>query len=177
MADVVLLVFGLILSFLPVINICQFQCQEDCFDLLLNCLKSVSAGNKIYELKEFEQFTRSAGRHMTGCDAGHCAASAAATHLSAYSPLPCSDLHNILFASTWQPSSTTTPPFKAPSRRSFKSVFCLLLLLTAGDIELNPGPNHRFNHKNVQFDNITFGCYNAQSAAHKAALVHDIIND
>ena len=44
----------------------------------------------------------------------------------------------------------------------------LLLLLTSGDIEVNPGPT-----ENV----VVFGCYNVRSAVNKAASLHDIIND
>lgn len=55
--------------------------------------------------------------------------------------------------------------------RSLSSVFCTALLLAAGDIELNPGPQVSRN------TDINFGYININSAAHKSAQIHDILSN
>ena len=57
-------------------------------------------------------------------------------------------------------------PFRPRPCRSTVAVL-LLLLLTSGDIQINPGPNSTV---------LTFGNFNIRSAVHKAAIIHDIIN-
>jgi len=75
------------------------------------------------------------------------------------------------------------PPFKPSTRRSAISTICFLLLLSAGDIESNPGPARKaslpgnLSSKSNRLNSVTFGCYNIQSANRKAALIHDLIND
>ena len=65
-------------------------------------------------------------------------------------------------------NDTHRPPFRPRPTRSVCTTL-LLLILTAGDIEINPGP--------VDINNLEFGCYNVRSAVHKAASLHDIIHD
>jgi hypothetical protein len=55
--------------------------------------------------------------------------------------------------------------------RSPLSVFCTALLLSAGDIELNPGPQVS------RTADINFGYININSAAHKSAQIHDILSN
>ena len=62
--------------------------------------------------------------------------------------------------------NSSLPPFRPRPTRPV--CLLLLLLLTSGDIEVNPGPT-----ENV----VVFGCYNVRSAVNKAASLHDIIND
>jgi len=69
------------------------------------------------------------------------------------------------------------PPFKPSTRRSAISTICFLLLLSAGDIESNPGPARKASLPGNRLNSVTLGCYNIQSANRKAALIHDLIND
>ena len=62
--------------------------------------------------------------------------------------------------------NSSLPPFRPRPTRPV--CLLLLLLLTTGDIEVNPGPT-----ENV----VMFGCFNVRSAVNKAASLHDIIND
>ena len=67
------------------------------------------------------------------------------------------------------------PPYKPTMVRSFNASFIAVLLLLAG-VEANPGPpfsnigTHNESGSNIGFINI-------QSAVHKAALIHDIIQN
>jgi len=54
---------------------------------------------------------------------------------------------------------------------SILTVFCTALLLSAGDIELNPGPQVS------RTANINFGYININSATHKSAQIHDILSN
>jgi len=58
--------------------------------------------------------------------------------------------------------------FKPCTSRSVNVIFCSILLLTAGDVESNPGPQQRST-------SIRFGYINICSAVKKAALIHDLI--
>lgn len=64
--------------------------------------------------------------------------------------------------------SSLAPAGGRPSRpgRSVGTVICSLLLVLAGDIENNPGP-----------EPLKFGSLNCRSAAPKIALLHDLITD
>ena len=58
----------------------------------------------------------------------------------------------------------------------FQCVICALVLLSCGDIEVNPGPaapSQSFGSS--QF--INFSVLNTRSVVHKAPSLHDIIND
>ena len=73
-----------------------------------------------------------------------------------------------------------TPPWHRAVRprpaRSLTSVKCALVLLSCGDIEVNPGsaaPSQSFGSS--QF--INFGVLNTRSVVYKAPSLHDIIND
>ena len=65
-------------------------------------------------------------------------------------------------------NDTHRPPFRPRTTRSLCTSL-LLLILTSGDIEINPGP--------TSINNLEFGCYNVRSAVIKASSLHDIIHD
>lgn len=78
----------------------------------------------------------------------------------------CSSLHHVDIVLLWcRPNNSS--PFRPQPGKSISCIFCAALLLTAGDIELNPGPT----------DNIRFGCLNICSALKKAASIHNLIAD
>ena len=69
-----------------------------------------------------------------------------------------------------------TVPFRPRPARSLTSVIRALVLLSCGDIEVNPGlaaPSQSFGSS--QF--INFGVLNTRSVVHKAPSLHDIIDD
>ena len=63
-----------------------------------------------------------------------------------------------------------TAHYRPRPSRSVASVIISCLLLTSGNGERNPEPT-------INVSNISLGCVNVHSAIHKAALIHDIIND
>ena len=68
-----------------------------------------------------------------------------------------------------------TVPFRPRPARSLTSVICALVLLSCGDIEVNPGPESPSqSFGSSQF--INFGVLNIRSVVHKAPSLHDIIN-
>jgi len=187
MADVVLLVLLLIAGFLPCSDVFRLQCQNDHLVLHPGYTDLISVGKIYREITVFDSISFQDIYIQFHCTAVHTAA-AAVNSLPVFSQAytnncpVCAELHTVHLALLWQPSSSS-PPFKTPSRRSPKSVFCLLLLLAAGDIELNPGPSRqvRQHTRNSpaanKLNNVVFGCYNVRSANNKSALIHDIIND
>lgn len=70
-------------------------------------------------------------------------------------------------------------PYRPRSRRSIQSAFIALLLLLAGDVEVNPGPAVSVGNvsRAVNQPFINFGCLNVHSASGKAAQIHDLIAD
>ena len=99
-------------------------------------------------------------RHSTQCtlDSSHC--------LSVVSNWRASPVLSCLRPVFLWNGNSSLPPFRPRPTRPV--CLLLLLLLTSGDIEVNPGPT-----ENV----VVFGCYNVRSAVNKAASLHDIIND
>jgi len=78
--------------------------------------------------------------------------------------------------------ATGVPYRPRTGRRSTCTMVIAVLLLCAGDVELNPGPA-RLNVNNsarLTADNcssINVGCLNCRSTGNKAAVIHDINND
>ena len=71
-----------------------------------------------------------------------------------------------------------TLPFRPRANRSNVNVLVALLLLTAGDIEANPGPaSARPSRRAPIAPSIAFEVLNVRSAVHKAALIHNVIDD
>jgi hypothetical protein len=93
---------------------------------------------------------------------------------------PCENVYNTSSVLLWAP---TTLPYRPRSgRRSVRTILLALLLLCAGDVELNPGPVRQ----NVNTGNqltvdcraaISVGCLNCRSAGNKIALIHDVIKN
>ena len=69
----------------------------------------------------------------------------------------------------WARPKQTVPYQPTENQRiNFPAVFCALLLLTSGDIELNPGPNT---------SSLSIGCLSICSAANKVGCIHNTIAD
>ena len=68
-------------------------------------------------------------------------------------------------------------PFKPTSVRSRSSVLFALLLLLAGDIQVNPGPPAPRNTKISTRIPLKLGVFNIRSAVNKAAPLHVLIED
>jgi len=60
---------------------------------------------------------------------------------------------------------------------SLGSVLIAVLLLSAGDVERNPGPESFSTRSDPLERSIKVGCFNCCSAARKTALLHDLIDD
>ena len=68
--------------------------------------------------------------------------------------------------------------FRPRAKCSRVTVLVVLLLLTAGDIEAIPGPAlARPSGRAPLAPSIAFGVLDVRPAAHKAPLIHDVIND
>jgi len=93
---------------------------------------------------------------------------------SGHAPLHISaSLHCTNITLLWCRPRYYSKPFQPPAKRSISCVLCAVLLLAAGDIELNPGPDGGVLPNNI----LKFGCLNVNSARNKCASIHDLISD
>jgi len=74
-------------------------------------------------------------------------------------------LHRINYTLLWA-RPLYSSPYRPRVSRAYNVVVCAALLLSAGDIELNPGPQ-----------SLQFGYININSAIKKSALLHDLISN